>query len=60
MKTMFEIHIDQILEGGHWAKYDGKTPIHLIVDPKSWPKYSQMDPRTGRGKKKTKRLAGKL
>jgi hypothetical protein len=62
MAKTFEQRLDQVLENaGHWKKWDGKEPIHLIVDPKSWPEYEQMDPRTGRGKKKkSKRIAGKL
>ena len=63
MKDAFEIRVDNMLnEIGHWTKYDAKKPTHFIIDPKSWPRYAQMDPSTGRGrkKKKTNRIAGKL
>jgi hypothetical protein len=59
--SSFETRIDNILEIGHWKAWDGKEPIHMIVDPKSWPEHEQMNPSTGRGKKKkTKRIAGKI
>jgi len=65
MRNEFSTRIDNILNEfgvGHWKAWDGKEPIHSIVDPKSWPKFNQMDPSTGRSKKrkKVKRIAGKL
>lgn len=62
MAREFLQRVDSILEQGHWKKWDGKEPIHMIVDPKSWPEYEEMDAKTGRSKrrKKKKRIAGKL
>ncbi len=63
MSDLFAARVDAILDGaGHWKKWDQKEPIHMIVDPKSWPEYDQMDASTGRSKnkKKKKRIAGKI
>lgn len=61
MRT-FSDRVDNILEAGHWKKWNGDEPIHFIVEPESWPEYDQMDPTTGRSKKKkkSKRIGGKL
>ena len=62
MIMTFAKRVDRILgEAGHWKKWDGKEPIHMIIDPKSWPKYGEMDS-SGRSKKRkrSKRIAGKL
>jgi len=63
MNTAFAARVDHILnEMGHWKVWNQREPIHMIVDPKSWPKYNEMEPASGRSKKKrkTKRIAGKL
>ena len=63
MDTVFAIRVGRILnEIGHWKQWNQREPIHMIVDPKSWPKYDEMNPSSGRSKKKkrSKRIAGKL
>lgn len=62
MRRDFETRVDSVLESGHWKKWDGKEPMHFIIDPKSWPKYTEMNIHTGRSKsrRKTGRIAGKL
>ena len=62
MEIPFSKRVDNILEAGHWKKWDGKEPIHAIIEPESWPEYEEMDPKTGQSKnrRKKKRLAGKI